>query len=191
MYYNRRLARKGGCGFSLLEQLIVLLILGIVVSAAIPGFAHLRKDWQITTATNEWMAILQKAKFESIASGQRVILCTTDGTLACSNSGLWSDGYLMYLDLNINRQLDVTDTVVVLNSGTPSRVVVRGNGPVARYVQFHPDGMARLFNGGFQAGTITLCMAGETDPRYFRQLVLSAPGRIRIQHPTGIQPICQ
>lgn len=191
MYYKRRPARKGEYGFSLLEHLLVLSILGLLVSMAIPAFSHLRKDWQLTTATNEWLGLLQKTKLESIASGQRAIVCTTNDSGTCSNNGPWSNGSILFLDVNSNRSLDAADTILLVkNAGSP-RVAIRGNGPVARYVQFHPDGMARLFNGAFQAGTITFCVAGETDPRYFRQLVLSAPGRLRIQRPAGIQPICQ
>jgi len=178
-------------GVSLIEILVSLTILALLVGLAVPAFSHQRRDWAITTATNEWMALLQRAKLESITRGRPVVMCTANAVPECTSSQAWTAGHLTFIDENRSGSLDGADTILHRELQPPRLLRIRGNGPVSRYVNFHSDGVPRLFSGAFQAGTFTLCLAGETDPRYFRQLVLSAPGRLRVDRPTGVQPVCQ
>lgn len=179
-------------GLSVIELLICLGILAILVSLAVPSFLHQRRDWAISSATNEWLAILNMAKLESVSKGRPVVICTASSIASCTSHGSsWSQGYLIFIDANRNGVLDPSDVITFSDFSVKSMVRISGNGPVSRYVNFHPDGVPRLFSGAFQAGTFTLCLAGHTDPRYFRRIVMSAPGRFRIERPTSIQPVCQ
>lgn len=67
----------------------------------------------------------------------------------------------------------------MLRTGDASAAGVRisGNTPVRSYVRYMPSGLAKMQNGAFQAGTITLCHADGEQP--IRKLVLSATGRLR------------
>ncbi|MOA67911.1 hypothetical protein D3C78_1952840 [compost metagenome] len=48
---------------------------------------------------------------------------------------------------------------------------------VSRYIRYTPTGEAKMHNGAFQAGTITLCHAdGE---QAIRKLILNPTGRLR------------
>lgn len=179
-------------GVSLTELCVSLAVLGLLLSLAIPAFNAQRRDTALVAATNQWLAWLQRARLESIALGRPVVLCPSAGTqpAACTNGLPWSTGFLLFVDDNRNGAFDGQD--VLLRQETPSHrwLRIRGNGSVSRYVNFHADGVARRVSGAFQAGTFTVCVVGETDPRFFRQLVLSAAGRVRIDRPAGPQPVC-
>ena len=68
--------------------------------------------------------------------------------------------------------------------GVASGVRISGNTPVSRYVRYTPSGEAKMQNGAFQAGTITLCHSDSQQP--VRRLILSATGRLRtVQEAAG------
>ena len=57
---------------------------------------------------------------------------------------------------------------------------ISGNASLASYVAYVANGSTRLTNGGFQAGTLTVCQAsGRSTPA--RQIVINATGRPRVQ----------
>lgn len=184
-------AQPGVRGVTLVEWLTVVAVMAVGWAVAAPHLKHWRQDWALTQATNGWLALLHRARVDAIASGRPVMLCATSPISApCAPGTGWNHGYTLFVDTNRNGWLDPAD-VVLWQGNLPGRVRLSGNTPVSRYVRYHPDGQPRLTSGAFQAGTFTLCMAGETDPRYFRHIVMSAPGRVRIERPTTAQPACQ
>lgn len=190
MKQKERRVKRAWAGVTLLEMVVCLAVGLVLVALAGPSLSAQHKDWLITAATNDWMASVHQAKLNAVTAGRSVVLCPTGGEDACAIGRPWSEGYLAFIDVNRNGALDPDDTILRELGALSPKVRVTGNAPVSRYIKFDSDGTPRLLSGAFQAGTLTLCVIGETDPRYFRKLVMSAPGRLRVEHLVGDQPTC-
>ena len=170
-------------GFTLIELMMVLMLTAIVLTLAVPSFQNIISSNRLTTQVNEFVSALNLARSEAIKRGVRVTLCkSADGT-TCTNTGGYDQGWIVFSDLNDNADFDDNESSdeelirVVGNLG--NKISITGNRNVAKYISFISSGTSQLINGGFQAGTITLCQ--EQDGR---NIIINRIGRIRTQETT-------
>jgi type IV fimbrial biogenesis protein FimT len=78
-------SHKGARGFTLIELMVTLVVLGIMMRAAIPMFATWIGNSKIRTAAESVYAGLQIAKQESVRRNARVLFQATD-----ANSTAWT-----------------------------------------------------------------------------------------------------
>lgn len=80
---------KSERGFSLLELVVTVLVLGVVAAMAAPSFTRMMLRNRLNAAANELVAGLQTARMEAIRTNARADMCpSTDGsTCAGSNWG--------------------------------------------------------------------------------------------------------
>jgi len=79
-------------GFTLLEQLICLFIIGIVVFFVFPGITSLYKKNQLQTVTAEITNAVHTGKLQALVTGETLVLTP----LPSSND--WSDGMVLFVD---------------------------------------------------------------------------------------------
>lgn len=118
---------RRGAGFTLLELMIVLAVLGILVSIAVPSFSYLVASTKLKTARTDLYIALLKARSEAIKRDSPV-------TLTPKNSQ-WQNGWEMRTaggDLLLDRGalpgVAITlgpDTVTYLGSGRIQTTVDR------------------------------------------------------------------
>lgn len=78
---------KNKCGFSLLELLVAITILGILLAVAIPQTGRIINIMQIRGAANQLAQDLQNARERAIARGHQVALVfNPNGTLLSSTT---------------------------------------------------------------------------------------------------------
>jgi len=151
-------------GFTLIELMITVALLGILVALAMPSFSDLMRRTKIESAASNVMVSLATARNEAVKRGRNVSICSsTDGT-NCSGSNNWATGWLIYS-----------------SAGTPIKVfdalqtgisVVGDATHVQHQVTFTSSGSTTL--GG--AGNITICMTGQTS----RVVDIAVSGRARV-----------
>jgi type IV fimbrial biogenesis protein FimT len=122
---------------------------------------------------------LHLARSEAIKSQVRTVVCKSSDGQTCNTEGSWSQGWIVFRDLNNDVQRAGAEPLVWSSPALPSGLVFGGNGSVARYISFQPDGTPAQSSGAFQAGTLTLCLQS-TQPTSAHVLVMSATGRIRL-----------
>ena len=164
-------------GFSLVELLVVVAILGVLAGLAAPSFTSLIRSNRLTAAANDLVGAVALARSEALKRAQRVVLCTSLDSATCDNSASWGDGWIVFLDSDNNSARNVASEPLLRvgqsNEGVTSAVA---GATVANYISFTSRGAARTTAGAIQSGVITLCIPGQRA----RRLDLVASGRASI-----------
>lgn len=97
-------------GFTLVELMITLVVLGVVMAIGIPSFRNMIVSSRVTSNTNEIVTVLQEARMEAIRRRARVVVCPTLNGSTCSG-GNW--GYLLtFVDRDNSNQAGAGEAVV-------------------------------------------------------------------------------
>jgi type IV fimbrial biogenesis protein FimT len=167
-------------GFTLIELMIVLAVASELLGAAVPAMTSTIKSVQLSSASNELLAGLFLARSEAIKRNGRGVICKSADGATCTASGGWEQGWLVFHDANNDGSRDAGEAIVKQAQPLAGDLRVNGNLSVARYISYGADGGTRFASGGFQAGTITLCVRS-ADAGEARQIIVSSSGRPRVQ----------
>lgn len=117
-----RAARSSG--FTLLELMIALAIIGILLAVAAPSFREAMMNVRISAQTNDLMADLALARSEAVKRNQTVYLCTSRDQATC-NGDSWSQGWIVAVDANADNLWDSTEVAI------KARPPAEGNNTIA------------------------------------------------------------
>lgn len=93
---------KSIAGFSLIELMVALLVLGVAVSMAAPSFGKLISQFRVESASKQLRSALQLARSEAVKRNQPVSLCRANTALnACDDTASWTDGWLMAIGSDV------------------------------------------------------------------------------------------
>lgn len=82
-------------GFTLIELMIVLVILGIVLVLVVPGFSSVFLSTRLSNYANEIVAGIYLSRGEAIKHNRPVTLCASADGLVCSGSNDWGQGWVI------------------------------------------------------------------------------------------------
>ncbi|MFL1528163.1 GspH/FimT family pseudopilin [Pseudomonas sp. O230] len=166
-------------GFSLIELLMGLTIVGIVLHLVSPAFAALTESNHREVAAESLVSGIRSARSEAITRNQTVVIHGINDD--------WGQGWRMILDLNGKGHEDSSNPLLV-ERRSDARVPVIGNRPVRRFVRFSGLGEPLLPSGAFQAGTLHICIARE--PVSQHQIVLARTGLVSLRSKKTEQTLC-
>ncbi len=109
--------KKSNNGFTLIEIMVTVAIVGIFASIALPSFANLIENNRNNTAANELVSNLLLAKSEALKRSNSVTICPSTDQATCSPNRDFSTGWIMFLDCNGND----TANEAVVDCGTNDR----------------------------------------------------------------------
>lgn len=106
-------------GLSLIELMIVLVILGILTSIALPSYRSFMISNAIASQGNLLHGSLALARSEAISRGVPVSVCRSTNGASCTsgssesgNTG-WGDGWIIFTDLNNDQMVTAgADTIL-------------------------------------------------------------------------------
>ncbi len=70
----------GRGGFTLIEMLIVVSVLGVITAIALPKFWQYRRGWTLESGGQQIVSDLQRARIQAIKRNQTVFLTKSDST---------------------------------------------------------------------------------------------------------------
>ncbi|WP_198140934.1 GspH/FimT family pseudopilin [Polaromonas sp. JS666] len=167
-------------GFTLVELVAVIAILGILLGVAVPWVGTFADSMRLTSQANAYLSALHLTRSEAIKRNSRMTVCKSADGLSCTEGGGWQQGWIVFHDPNHNAAKDDTEVMVHQSPALPASFQLVGNSNVATYVSFDATGGTRLVSGAFQAGTLTLCRQSALNGEA-RQIVINSAGRPRVQ----------
>ena len=160
-------------GFTLIEMLVAVLIVGVLLLVAAPGFSDLISNNRMVSEVYLMRATLSHARSEALARRAPVVVCPTTDGLACADSNDWSSGYITFVDTDDNNVANPTDPDedIIQWEARQSPVDILFDNASKR-VRFGGQGVALGFEG-----TFTFCDSrGAGDAR---ALILNPVGSLR------------
>jgi len=167
-------------GFTLVEALVTLTVLGTLLALGAPSFAELVDEMRLQAVSNDLFQQLMLARSEAIKRNGRVALCKSADGEQCTEAGPWEQGWIVFHDRNNSGTREPEEAILQRLRPLPPGWRVASNGPVTHYVSYGPMGGARLVSGAFQAGTFTVCRASAVAVPA-RRIIINAGGRPRVQ----------
>ena len=161
-------------GVTLIELATTLAIITILGTFGLTAFADTLARQRVQTALHLISADLAMARNTAIMRRNQVVACPGEALLGCRSDADWSQGWIVFTDLDGNRQPDTdADLIRIANapSGAPASIRLAST---RNFVRYQRDGRSAGTNL-----TINIChkemLAG--------QVVVNNLGRVRSARP--------
>ena len=174
---------RGYQGFTLLEVMITVIILGVLSSIAVPAFLVWLPDYRLRSAARDIYSNFQKAKLTAI---KHHCLCTI--TFHQPVGGTTYD-YVVFVDSDNDMEYDAGEQIIAqkllasyrnvsfdTGEGGGDGLTFADNDVSLPSIAFRTNGLPRNNGGGFGSGTAHLINTRNRKT----SVVISAAGNIRI-----------
>lgn len=168
-------------GFTLVELMIVVAIVGILAAIGAPSFQDMLNQTRASSLANELAASLNLARSEAIKRGTQVSVCKSGNITAasptCSTTASWQNGWLIFVDTGTSGTFDGTDARLKVGQPSNSSAVITADSTFANYVSYLPSGMSK--GSGLPNGSLDICVGGVA-----RSIIINTTGRNRFSRGT-------
>lgn len=160
-------------GFSMMEVMVVVAILGIVLAVAIPNFTSLINSNRLSAAANEFVASFQEARSEAIRLNRQVSLCRTADGSSCASGTNWTQWIVVS-----------SDGTVLRTGNVRSQLKMSANPALGDKLTFSPGGFAST-SAGLASGTVNICMVTTKPTENVRSIAIVGGSQARIESKSG------
>ncbi len=174
---------RKSAGFTLIELMVTVSLAAILASLALPIFVSFRRNSELSTITNNFIAALNSARSEAMKRNMNAMI------IPKGNGSDWSKGWIVFVDVNRNNQYNSSDIVVMQQEAPPGYVSFTGNGTASEtptsYVMYDASGFSKKIDGAFGANTLQVSRndIDSTDFSQIRRIKIAATGRVRVCTP--------
>lgn len=103
-------------GFTAIELMVVIAILGVLTAVAAPSFTPVIENWRVRESAEQLQSTLHYARSEAIKRGGRIVIQkipnNTNGCTTASETLSWDCGWIVCHDLNDNGTCNATEPVL-------------------------------------------------------------------------------
>jgi len=167
---------KQHSGFTIIEVLVAIAVLGVVLTIAVPSFSALITSNRMVSEVNDLVSNLHFARSEAIKRGLPVSVCQSGTSPNCDNpAGDWEQGWIVVVNDGAG---GVPQTVLKSFAGFKGNDRFTGNGNATDVITFDRNGFALT-----SAGTLTLCDSDNTT-QFTRAITVAASGNVSLERDT-------
>lgn len=155
-------------GLTLIETTLCVAILSLLAAISLPTMRDFINSMHVRTAVSSVSTDFQLARTAAITKNGVSVACPVSSG-RCTSSGVWSNGWIVFMDANRNQQFDQGDEMLIQHGALR---------PTLRLTSSRGRTELRYLTDGRSAGsnmTLNLC-----DSSYLRaRIIINNVGRVR------------
>lgn len=157
---------KGKKGFSMIEMLIVIVIMGLLTAGAIPLYQSFLSQAREQVLSSQLLRAINLTRSEAIMRGTPITLCPGRDDAICSGS--WNDGYSIF----------TADRRLLFKFQNDAEGDLHWRASLGRNeITFLSSGLVSI-----EDGTFWYCRSASVNPSW--AIVVNKSGRARLMLPT-------
>jgi type IV fimbrial biogenesis protein FimT len=157
-------------GFTLLELIITVGIIGVVTAIAIPSMRVYVQNDRLTSQINTLVSHLSYARSEAVTQSVQISVCASNNTINCSGANTWASGWIVFADTDASGAIDGSEVALRIQH------TLGGNNTLTSTI----GGQVIYDNRGFAttvAGTFSLC--DDRGTANIKAIAIANTGRVR------------
>lgn len=187
MVLNIVMKKSNTKGFTLMELMVLLGIVGVVTSIALPSFNSLMLDSELVDVSNSLRMSMKLARNEAVTQGKNTIICSsTDGATCSFANNNWVKGWIVGVDINGNNNIDGTDELLWVNmlDGNTPILITPTDSAFNQSITYNYSGWLDNLSANATAG-FDICSGAGSEPR--RELRASIAGDPRVTRSQSVK----
>jgi type IV fimbrial biogenesis protein FimT len=166
-------------GFTLLELIMVILIVGILASVGTASFKYVTTSNRISSEINGMLGDMQYARSQAIKTGTTVTVCPSSNGTSCTGTTTWGTGWIAFLDFNGNGTVDTATDSIIRTQTSISPDTLVSTPATFKYITFNREGYASL--SGVTGYTTIVLNSNPVNTQWRRCLAVSAIGALTVE----------
>ena len=146
-------------GFTLYELLITVLIVGVILTFAVPNLQDFARNSRMTATANNLLSAFHLARSESSRAKTNITVCASSNPLQKSANcgGTWDQGYIVFVDENGDLDRSGQDETVLHAQDAIADGVTMVVADDATHFSFASTGLGRTIVAPTPVSQIVMC----------------------------------